>query len=140
MSTYVDAGYQGVANFWQKYGMTVTSFVGTLLYAVIGYLNDSRIDGVEWVAFGVLIGNTILIYVIPVFPNGYGWIKNAVNGVLAVLALGFQALSGVDNGQEVLLIVWTFLTGAGVLLSPAVSPKTGGVSSGVGGVEAPALR
>jgi hypothetical protein len=128
------AAFTGLPNWWQKYGMTVSSAVGTLMYGIIGFFEDGRIDGPEWVAFSVLSANSVLIYVVPVFP-GYGWIKNVINGVLAVLALGYQALTGVDTGGEILLLVWTFGTAAGVLLSPAVSPKTGGVSSGLGGVK-----
>lgn len=134
-STYTsNAAFTGLPNFWQKYGMTVSSFVGTLMYGVIGYFEDGRIDGTEYIAFSVLSANSILIYVVPVFP-GYSWIKNVINGVLAVLALGYQVLTGVDTGGEILLLVWTFGTAAGILLSPAVSPKTGGVSSGLGGVK-----
>lgn len=137
MTTYVPtAGFQGVATFWQKYGMTISSAVGTLVYAVIGYMEDGSISGQEWLVFGVLSANSVLIYVVPVFPK-YGWIKNAINGVLAVLALGYQVLTGVDTGGEILLTLWTFATAAGILASPAVSPKTGGVSSGVGGVPVP---
>jgi len=137
MTTYTPtAGYQGVSTFWQKYGMTISSAIGTLVYAVIGYMEDGSISGPEWLVFGVLTANSVLIYVVPVFPK-YGWIKNAINGVLAVLALGYQVLTGVDTGGEILLLVWTFATAVGVLRSPAVSPKTGGVSSGVGGVLVP---
>ena len=127
--------FTGTANWWQKYGMTVTSAVGTLFYAIMGYLGDNRIDGVEWFAFAVLTANGLLVWLVPVFPK-YGWIKNAINGVLASLALGYQLLA-VDHwdSSKILLVLWTFLVGAGVLASPAVSPKTGGISGGIGGID-----
>lgn len=139
MTEYVSShAYAGIPTFWQRYGMTVSSVLGTLMYAVLGYMTDGRIDGTEWMVFAVLTGNTVLIYVVPLFPAGYGWTKNAVNGVLAVLALGYQALV-VDewNAGKILLILWTFGTAVGVIVSPAVSTKTGGVSSGVAGVRTP---
>ena len=96
---------------------------------------DGRVDLDEGLALGATAANGALTYLVPNFPRAR-WIKNAINAVLALLALGALFWGGLANGldsQEVAMILITLLGGLGVLALPAVSdPKYGGAGQGIG--------
>jgi hypothetical protein len=120
--------YGGQPSRWREFGMSIVSVAGVALYAVLGFVTgDNHIDFAEGVALGVAVLNALLVYTVPVFPT-YRWLKDVINGGLTVLALGVQVLAHPNGAQDWLLILVTFLTGAGVLLAPAVSVKTGGTA------------
>lgn len=120
--------YAGTPSKWREFGMSIVAVLGAALYAVLGFVTgDNHIDWAEGVALATVIANALLVYVVPVFPD-YRWLKDVINGVLTVLALGVQVLSHPNGAQDWLLILVTFLTGAGVLFAPAVSVKTGGTA------------
>lgn len=105
---------------FKTYGKALAAVVGAALIVVQTAVGDGRIDAQEWVQIAIAAATAVGVYVVPLAPQ-YRWGKTAVAVVLAVLqVLTTVVLGGLDT-QEVVTLLITALTAAGVAGMSAVS-------------------
>jgi hypothetical protein len=109
-----------------RYGKAAASVAGFVLVAIYSRYTDGRITDQEWVAVAIAGTQGVSIWLLPLAP-GMRWGKSAVGVILAVLqALTTLILGGLDT-SEIMLLVITGLTAAGIVVAPATSDN--GISS-----------
>jgi hypothetical protein len=122
---------------WQKYGKAIVAFLWAVATVVIAkFTGDKHIDTVESVFIVVAIGNNIIVFLVPVFPE-FKSLKTIVTALLAGAAVlqllvgegGFSGLDLNDWYQVIAAIGVSF----GLWYAPAAStdrPQPAQVTSG----------
>jgi hypothetical protein len=108
----------------QTYGKSIVAFLYAVAVTAVPLLTPGHtFDAADGIAVGIAVATALLTYLVPLVP-AYPWTKTVVGAALAGLQVAAGLVVGGLDGQAWLSIALAVITGLGIAVAPASSPKT----------------
>jgi hypothetical protein len=104
----------------RAYGKPIVATIAAVLMTIYDFVDDQRIDQVEWVKIAIAFAIAIQTYIVPLTLE-WPWMKTVVAVILSGLQVLVITIVGGLTQQEIIELVLAILTPLGIGMAPAVS-------------------
>lgn len=104
----------------RTYGKPIVATIAAVLLTLYDFVDDNRIDQVEWVKIGIAFTIAIQTYIVPLTVE-WPWMKTIVATILSGLQVLVIVIIGGLTQQEIVELVIAIITPLGIGIAPAIS-------------------